>query len=137
MLSAILAAAFLAGAPAPELKVDVGQANWASLPQLRAVARGFPTADMVTKVHDMLGRDGCSVPGQRKVDFDFDVPYAVKVNPDGSADHVIVADMHCPPLESYVGLIVLELARRGDFRASAGSQPTWYASSLNFNLQWR
>ena len=135
MLSTILAAAFLMGSPAPDLKVDVGHANWEALPPLRAVQRGFPTPDMVDKVEKMLGPGGCSIPGQSSSRFDITVPYAVKVNPDGSADHVIVADMHCPALESYVGLVVLELARRGDFRASGAGQAQWYASSLNFNLQ--
>jgi hypothetical protein len=135
MLASILAAAFLMGSSAPELQVDVGRANWAAMPPLRGVRRAFPTSDMVTKVEDMIGRNGCSIPGQSKVRFDITVPYAVKVNPDGSADHVVVAEMGCPALESYVGLIVLELARKGDFRASGGAQPQWYSSSLNFNLQ--
>jgi hypothetical protein len=135
MLTSILAAALLAGAPAPELQVDVGHADWTALPPLRGVRRGFPTADMVDKVEKMLGKPDCRIPGQSRLRFDIDVPYAVQVNPDGSASHVIVSEMGCPALESYVGLIVLELARQGDFRASGGSKTQWYASSINFNLQ--
>jgi hypothetical protein len=135
MLSSVLAAALLAGAPAPELQVDVGRANWEALPPLRGVQRAFPTAEMVDKVEAMLGQSDCRIRGQSRSRFDFDVPYAVQVNPDGSASHVIVADLGCPALESYVGLVVLELARQGDFRASGGSRAQWYASSINFNLQ--
>jgi hypothetical protein len=135
MLSSILAAAFLMGAPPAELQVDVGHADWSALPPLRGVQRGVPTADMVTKVAAMLRGSGCAIPGQRAERFDFDVPYAVQVNPDGSAAHVVVGEMGCPALESYVGLIVLELARRGDFKASATAQARWYGSALNFNLQ--
>lgn len=134
MLNAILAAMLLAGAPASELQVDVGHANWRAMPQLHQVPRALPTPEMVQKVEDML-RGNCSIHGQSPAHFDITVPYAVQVNPDGTASHVVVGEMGCPALESYVGLIVLELARRGDFHASATSQPKWYASSLNFNEQ--
>ena len=135
MLASILAAAFLMGTQSPELQVDVGHVNAQALPPLRAVQRAMPTPDMVNRVATMIGTDGCSIRGQTKMHFDFDVPYAVQVNPDGSASHVVVGEIGCPALESYVGLLVLELARRGDFRASSTHQPRWYASSLNFNLQ--
>jgi hypothetical protein len=135
MLSSVLAAAFLMGSPAPELQVDVGRVDWAALPPLRAVERAWPTADMVAKVEKMLGERNCSIPGQSQSRFDINVPYAVQVNPDGSATRVVVGEMGCPALESYVGLVVLELARRGDFRASGANNTKWYASTLNFNLR--
>jgi hypothetical protein len=135
MLASILAAALLMGTQTPELQVDVGHVNSQALPPLKAVPRAMPTSDMVNRVAGMIGTEGCSIRGQSRMHFDFDVPYAVQVNPDGSASHVVVGEMGCPALESYVGLLVLELARRGDFRASSTRQPRWYASSLNFNLQ--
>jgi len=135
MLASILAAALLMGAPAPELQVDVGHVDSQRLPALKAVVRAMPTPEMVNRVAAMIGSDGCSIRGQSRMHFDFDVPYAVQVNPDGSASHVVVGEMGCPALESYVGMLVLELARRGDFRASRSAAPRWYASSLNFNLQ--
>jgi hypothetical protein len=135
MLASILAAALLMGAQTPELQVDVGHVNSQALPQLKAVQRAMPTPDMVNRVAAMIGSDGCAIRGQTRMHFDIDVPYAVQVNPDGTASHVVVGEMGCPALESYVGLLVLELARQGDFRASSARQPRWYASSLNFNLQ--
>lgn len=135
MLASILAAALLIGSPAPELQVDVGHVDEQKLPPLKALPRAMPTAEMVNRVAAMIGSDGCAIRGQSRMHFDFDVPYAVQVNPDGTASHVVVGEMGCPALESYVGMLVLELARRGDFRASSIAQPRWYASSLNFNLQ--
>jgi hypothetical protein len=139
MLNAILAAMLFAGTPAPaaasELQVDVGRADWNRLPPLKAVQRAMPTPEMVQKVEDMLKTSDCHIRGQAPTHFDITVPYAVQVNPDGSASHVVVAEKGSPALESYVGLIVLQLARNGDFRSNGGSQPLWYASSLNFNEQ--
>ena len=139
MVGAILAALLFAGtqtpAPASELQVDVGRADWAKLPPLKAVARAMPTPEMVEKVENILRVGDCRIRGQSPAHFDITVPYAVQVNPDGTASHVVVADMGCPSLESYVGLIVLQLARNGDFRASGGRQKLWYGSSLNFNEQ--
>ncbi|MDB5694042.1 MAG: hypothetical protein JWO81_3105 [Alphaproteobacteria bacterium] len=135
MIGSFLAAAFLMGSQAPELQVDVGRVDWAALPPLKAVQRAFPTPDMVGKVESMLGAPNCSIPGQTSMRFDINVPYAVQVNPDGTSSHVVVAEIGCPALESYVGLLVLELARRGDFRASGAGHAAWYKSSLNFNLR--
>ncbi|HEY1606258.1 MAG TPA: hypothetical protein VGF77_11760 [Allosphingosinicella sp.] len=135
MLVSIFAAALLATAPTSELKVDVGHADWRALPALKQVNRALPTPEMVQKVEQMLVSGDCHIRGQSPARFDITVPYAVQVNPDGTASHVVVGEMGCPALESYAGLIVLELARQGDFHASAAGEPKWYASSLNFNEQ--
>ncbi len=106
----------------------------ARLPRLQAVDRPFPTPEAVRTVSDILGKPNCSV-GQSPTRFDVTVPYAVKLNPDGSANRVVVSDMRCPGLESFVGLIVLQMARDGDFRLNSTDRPRWYASTLNFNLE--
>ena len=57
------------------------------------------------------------------------------VEPDGSAARVVVAEIGCAPLESYAGLVVLELARKGDFASTGEKKAKWYGSILNFNLR--
>ena len=136
MIGSILAAAFMMAAPpAEEVTVDVGRADWATLPQLKTAGRPLPTPMMVAKVEEMLASKACRLKGQSPARFDIDVPYAVLVKPDGSSNNVIVAETGCPQLESFVGMVVLELAREGEFRPSADQRPRWLASSINFNLE--
>jgi hypothetical protein len=135
MFSSIIAAALLMGAPAPGIQVDVGQVDSGRLPHLQSVDRPFPTTEAVRRVSGMLGQPGCAIAGQTRDRFDITVPYAVRLNPDGSANRVVVSDMKCPPLESFVGLIVLQMAENGDFRVNAPDRTRWYGSALNFNLQ--
>jgi hypothetical protein len=135
MISNIAAALLLANAPAAGLTVDVGRVNLSALPQLARSERALPTSDMVGRVEKMLRSDSCRIPGQRSSRFDIDVPYAVLVQPDGSASRVVVGEVGCAELESYVGLIILELARLGDFAETGEKKAKWYGAKLNFNLQ--
>lgn len=129
-----IAAAILLGAASGPIQVDVGRANWDTMPQLK-VDRRLPTPAMVGDVEEML-RDGkCSMHGQTSRKFDITVPYAVLVEPDGGARRVVVGETGCAPLESYVGLVVLTLAEHGDFRSSGEAKARWYASELNFTQE--
>ena len=135
MISTLVAALLMAGAPAAGLKVDVGRVNLSTLPELARSRRALPTADMIGRVEDMLRSGECRIPGQRSSRFNIDVPYAVLVQPDGSASRVVVGELGCEELESYVGLIILELARLGDFAETGETKAKWYGAKLNFNLQ--
>jgi hypothetical protein len=134
MISTIFAALMLANAPATEVRVDVGRVNLATLPKLRQAGRDLPTPVMVGDVEAMLETGQCSLPGQSSARFDIDIPYAVLVQPDGSATRVVVGELGCEKLESYAGLIVLKLAGMGDFAATGEKRARWYGSKLNFNL---
>ena len=90
---------------------------------------------MVQHVQRMLERGECDLRGQSKRRFDIDVPYAVLVQPDGTAKRVVVSELGCPALETYVGLLVLEMARIGDFKSTGEPRPRWFASRLNFTLE--
>lgn len=134
MMNALIAAALLAGAD-PGIQVDVGRFDQKALPVLQAVDRLLPTPNMVRDVEEMLESGTCKFSGQSANRFDITVPYAVLVEPDGTSSRVVVQETGCEQLESYVGLLVLEMARQGDFVKSGGQQARWYTSELNFNLQ--
>jgi hypothetical protein len=134
MLGSIVAALLLASASGP-VQVDVGHADWSNMPALNAVERRLPTPNMVGDVEKMLSTGQCSLKGQNARQFDITIPYAVLVEPDGSARHVVVAETGCAPLEAYVGMVVLTLAEQGDFRPSGGAKARWYASELNFTQE--
>ena len=134
-LKAIVAAALLLAPGAALSRVDVGRADWDALPELQAQPRQFPTPGAVEFMERVLRHGECELAGQSHKQFDITVPYAVLVKPDGNAERVVVSDMGCPPLESYVGTVVLMLSRDGAFHATGEAEPSWYASSLNFNLK--
>jgi hypothetical protein len=134
MLTMMLASSLLAASAPSEIRVDVGRVNVAALPKVET-ERALPTADMVDKVEEILATEKCRLRGQSKERFDIDVPYAVLVQPDGGAGRVVVSEIGCPELETFVGLVVLELARAGDFAALGQSKARWFGGSLNFNLR--
>lgn len=134
MLGSIFTALLLASANGP-IQVDVGRVEWSKMPALNAVERRLPTAEMVGNVEKMLVSGQCALKGQTARKFDITVPFAVLVEPDGSARRVVVGETGCAPLESYVGLVVLTRAEEGDFRPSGGAKARWYASELNFTQE--
>jgi hypothetical protein len=133
MINAMIAVALLGSTPG--VQVDVGRINRQALPPLQAVERSLPTPTMVENVEKILESGQCNLPGQSSRRFDITVPYAVLVEPDGSAGRVVVQETGCAPLESYVGLLVMRLASEGDFAKSRAPRARWYTSEINFNLQ--
>ncbi len=131
----LIGLALLLEAPAATMQIDVGTGNWAALPDLKAETVRLPTSDMVHRVQRLLAAGECEFDGHSSRRFDITVPYAVLVEPDGTARRAIVAEMGCPALEAYVGGVVLKLAQRGDFQPTGEREARWFGSELNFNLQ--
>jgi hypothetical protein len=129
-----LASAFLAATPLPvgDVQVDVGRFDAASFPQAAMRERRMPQHAMLTRVEDILRERRCQLPGQNHRRFDIRIPYVVLLEPDGTPTRFVVADIGCQPLEAFVGLVILELARVGDFEATGSNRPAWYASELRF-----
>lgn len=133
---AAFAAALLAlsspGTPPAEVQVDVGRFDPASFPEARLRERRMPYNTMHGRVEAILREEQCALEGQNHRRYDIRVPYVVRLEPDGRATRFVVADMGCAPLESFVGQVVIELARVGDFRATGAADADWYASELRF-----
>ena len=134
MFSLVLLGALMAGAPAGDVTVDVAKGDFKRLPAVK-IQRDLPTPAMVETVQRIIGSGTCKLPGQNSRKFDVVVPFAVEVTPDGTTRHVMVADKGCPPLESFVGEIVLKLAAMGDFASYHTPRTQWVASEINFTQQ--
>ena len=130
--SMLLAAAPVA--PVPNVQVDVGQFDPATFPEAEMRERRMPHHAMLTRVEDILRERRCRLDGQSHRRFDIRIPYVVMLTPDGTPTRFVVADIGCQPLESFVGRVILELARVGDFRPTGASAPQWYRSELRFIL---
>ena len=126
--------ALAALASVPDVQVDVGRANWGAFPELRRDARELPVAAMVGTVETILRERQCELSGQEASRFNITVPYLVLLEPNGTARRIVVADIGCPALETYVGSLVTALAHEGDFRPTGEGRARWYASNFNFNL---
>ncbi|HEX9932763.1 MAG TPA: hypothetical protein VGB08_07975 [Allosphingosinicella sp.] len=134
--SVLLAAAqpAAAAAPANAVQVDVGRFDPAAFPQAEMRERRMPHNTMLTRIEDILRERRCRLAGQSHRRFDIRVPYVVRLEPDGTPTRFVVADIGCRPLESFIGQIILELARVGDFRPTAANEPQWYSSELRFMM---
>ena len=116
------------------VQVDVGRANWGAMPQLQREPRPMVLEPMVRTVETILRERQCSFAGQTAQRFNITVPYAVQLQPDGGAARILVGDVGCRPLETYVGSLAMALAAEGNFRATRATPGTWYGSSFNFNV---
>ncbi|HEX8642740.1 MAG TPA: hypothetical protein VF702_02370 [Allosphingosinicella sp.] len=130
MVSALLAAAPVAPTVTPQ--VDVGRFDPANFPAAELRERRMPHHTMVSRVENILRERRCRIEGQNHRRFDIRVPYVVKLEPDGTPTRFVVADIGCQPLESFVGQVILELARVGDFEPTGRSEAAWYANELRF-----
>ena len=126
--------ALAALASVPDVQVDVGRANWSAFPEARRNARELPVGAMVGTVENILRDRRCELAGQEAGRFNITVPYLVLLEPNGTTRRVIVADIGCPAIETYVGSLVAALAQEGNFRPTGEGRARWYASNFNFNL---
>lgn len=140
-LSALLAStAATASTPAaprmtPEnVRIEIGRTDWMQFPLLEPSPRNLPMGAMLDEVEKLLRERECTMRGQNYRDFDITVPWAVQVEADGRFTHLLIADVGCRPLETFVADMVMTLANRGDIRPARASEARWYGSEFNFNL---
>ena len=135
MMSPLIAAMLLAAGAQSDIRVDVGEVDLTTLPALEQSGPALPTRAMVARVQRILASGECKIRGNTSRRFDIDVPFALLVEPDGKANQVVVSDLGCPELETFAGIIALELANRGHLHGAADTKAQWFGSVLNFNQQ--
>lgn len=118
-------------ASAASIPIDVGRFDPAEFPNATKIERRMPHAYMNERIEKVLAKGECRLAGQTAGRFDIAVPYAVLMGPQGAAKRVVVKDIGCPAIETWVGQIAVELAKAGDFRAS-GQGERWYVSEASF-----
>lgn len=134
MLTMLTAALFATAVAVPE-QIDVAQANWSAFPRLETEHIAVPNGEMVRRVQLMLQQDVCEFQGQSARRFDIDVNYAVMLDAQGNATRIIVQDVGCRSLETYVGQIAANIVRSGYVRVTPPAEPRWFGNRINFNLE--
>ncbi|HEX8642832.1 MAG TPA: hypothetical protein VF702_02835 [Allosphingosinicella sp.] len=120
--------------PTADIQINIGRAEWGNFDALVPEPRNLPTGLMLDRVENILRDRECVMRGQSYRRFDITVPWVVQVEPDGRLTRLIVADIGCRPLETFVAELVVELAERGDLRPAPGARTRLYGSDFNFNL---
>lgn len=115
--------------------IEVGRFDPNEFQELRLRERRMPWSSMLTYVERILRERRCAFAGQVPTRYDIRVPYVVRIEPDGSLSRVVVADVGCAPLETYVGTMVRELARAGDLRQPPRSRAAWYSNEARFTVE--
>ena len=138
-LTALLAAPAAASTPvqprmADDVRIDIGRIDWMQFPLLTPEPRNLPMGAMLDRVETLLRERECVMRGQDYRRFDITVPWVVQVEPDGRVSRLVIADVGCRPLETFVAELVKTLANRGDIRPPAAPETVWYGSEFNFNL---
>jgi hypothetical protein len=126
-----MVASLLLLASAASVPIDVGRFDPADFPNAQKVERRMPHSYMNERIEKVLARGECQLPGQTAQRFDIDIPYAVLMGPTGAAQRVVVKDVGCPAIETWVGQIAIELAKAGDFKPSSKGE-RWYVSEAYF-----
>ncbi|HEX8216908.1 MAG TPA: hypothetical protein VF577_05540 [Allosphingosinicella sp.] len=136
MLTAIALILLATTPPAPAVTpaVDVGRFDETTFPAATLRNRRMPYDTMLTRIETILRERQCRLEGQSHRNYDIRVPYVVMLEPDGTPTRFVVADIGCQPIESWVGRILLELARNGDFRPTGASEAGWYGNQLRFSV---
>ena len=133
MLTAIVSALLATSTIIPA--VDVGRFNPEAFPEAEMRERRMPLHTMLSRVEAILRERQCQLEGQNHRRFDIRVPYVVRLEPDGTPTRFVVRDLGCVPLESFVGQVILELARVGDFQPTGAAEADWYTSELRFTVR--
>ena len=132
----LIALALLLGSfQASAATVEVVTGDWSDLPLLRH--RGFenisPTA--VASIHEVIRNGTCTLPGQNKRKLDMTVPFAVRFEPNGRLDKIILPKMNCAPVESIMARVLLDLVQSGEYRSTGENQTGWYRSEISFSSE--
>ncbi len=129
-----LAAALLLGSTAATAAtVEVATGDWSGLPVLKT--RNFDSISprAVGRIHEIVARGECTLPGQNKRKLDLTVPFAVHFQPNGTLDRVIIPRMNCEKIESIMGRVLLDLVESGEYKSTGENSEGWYRSAISFS----
>jgi hypothetical protein len=131
----LAAAAALPLGAAQAQSVETGTGDWSAMPELQQRNEYFMSDQSMDEIEDVGRRQVCQVPGLSGVGVSLDVPFAVKFDPNGAAQRIVVRDMGCHDLEMVLGRVLAQLTNAGEYRPTGASRNGWYRSTLSFTLQ--
>jgi hypothetical protein len=113
-------------------KVETGTTDWDKLAPAPMGSDDLDYSRLVRWTAQELKDPACRGKGMRPDRFDFDEPYAVLLEPNGSVSRIIVKEMGCPALNTVIGSTLADMAKRGKFKPTGQPRALWYGGRLSF-----
>ena len=132
-MKALLAAALLIGATqAQAVSVETASGDWGQVPKLKFRGDTLNNA-VVEKIHSLIEKGTCVIPGQSKKKIDMAVPFLVHYGKDGAADRLVIAKLGCAEAEGVIGGALATLVDQGAYQATGENPGGWYRHQVSFS----
>ena len=125
----------LAASPAAAQIVESADGTWESLPLIAARGDYNMGPGAIDRIQRLAHDRTCNVPGLGPRRIDLTIPIALQFDSAGALQRIVVRRMGCPQLDSVMGGVALDLARRGEYRPTGENQTGWYRSEISFTVQ--
>ena len=110
----------LSSLPAPALaaspSVEVANANWSFLPNMRQRSSDHLSNVAIARIHEIAREGECAIPGAQGSLLDFDLSFAAHFAPDGSVDRIVMQKLGCQEAEGILGGVLLKMVQGGDYK---------------------
>ena len=128
----------LSSLPAPVLaaspSVEVANANWSYLPNMKQRSSFHLSNVAIARIHEIAREGQCVIPGVEGPLLELDLPFAAHFNPDGSVDRIVMQKLGCQEAEGILGGVLLKMVQGGDYKPDGSNQDGWYRGTLSFTI---
>jgi hypothetical protein len=131
-------ALLLSPLPAPALaaspSVEVANANWSFLPNMKQRSSDHLSNVAIARIHQIAQEGKCVIPGARRAFLELDLPFAAHFNPDGAVDRIVIQKLGCQEAEGILGGVLLKMIQGGDYKPDGSNEDGWYRGTLSFTV---
>ena len=128
----------LSSLPAPVLaaspSVEVANANWSFLPNMKQRSSYHLSNVAIARIHEIAREGKCAIPGAQGAPLDFDLSFAAHFAPDGSVDRIVMQKLGCQEAEGILGGALLKMIQGGDYKPDGSNEDGWYRGTLSFTV---
>ena len=128
----------LSSLPAPVLaaspSVEVANANWSYLPNMKQRSSFHLSNVAIARIHEIAREGQCVIPGVEGSLLELDLPFAAHFNPDGSVDRIVMQKLGCQEAEGILGGVLLKMIQGGDYKPDGSNEDGWYRGTLSFTV---
>lgn len=128
----------LSSLPAPALaaspSVEVANANWSFLPNMRQRSNDHLSNVAIARIHEIAKERKCAIPGAQGSLLDFDLSFAAHYNRDGSLSRIVMQKLDCAEAEGILGGVLVKMLEGGDYKPDGSNEDGWYRGTLSFTV---
>jgi hypothetical protein len=128
----LAAALLLAAAPAAAQTIEVASGDWRNIPMMREQVGASVDSNAVAAIAEMVDRQECTIPGQRRGNLDMTVPFLVQYDTHGTIQRLVIHPLGCARAEGILAGAVLRLVQHGQFEPVGGPHEGWFRGEVGF-----